>query len=162
MYQAKAPTPAVEAVILILHRVSDNVDNLSRLHNWRAHIDMIWSIGNTSKREGKGLYIVDLPRSDASLCCGGCNEAISGAVHYFTVSEVRLKKRQHEVTFCWLFNSTGAHTNDAYLCMREFLKSLTDWANNWYVNLKPGSVHAYEHLVLCLTPNSSVVKKSSL
>lgn len=41
----------------------------------------------------------------------------------------------------------GAHTNDAYLCMREFLKSLTDWANNWYVNLKPGSVHAYEHLV---------------
>lgn len=51
---------------------------------------------------------------------------------------------EHIIRF---FDSTGAHTKDQNLCLRKFSKSLTDHTYTWYVNLKPGSVHEWEHLV---------------
>lgn len=42
----------------------------------------------------------------------------------------------------------GAFAYDIDLCMRQLSKSLIDRVYTWYVNLKPGSVHLWEHLVL--------------
>lgn len=51
--------------------------------------------------------------------------------------------KRHVVRFLDLM---VAHSHDAHLCMRNFFKSLTDRAYNWYVNLKIGSTHDQEHL----------------
>ena len=34
----------------------------------------------------------------------------------------------------------GPYTADKDLCLREFSKSLCDWAYTWYIGLKPGSI----------------------
>lgn len=55
----------------------------------------------------------------------------------------------------------GAHANDANLCTKEFSKSLTDQAYTWNNNLKPGSMHDWEHLISFSTLNISMSKRSS-
>lgn len=52
--------------------------------------------------------------------------------------------REHVVRF---LDFTGAHANDVDLCLRELSKLLTDHAYAWYVKLKLGTVHNWEHLV---------------
>lgn len=55
--------------------------------------------------------------------------------------------REHVVHF---LEFVGPHAIDA------------DRAESWYVEFKPGSMHEWERLVSFSTPNSSVVKQSSL
>lgn len=43
--------------------------------------------------------------------------------------------------------SLGAHCNDQNLCLRELSKSVTVHSYLWFLNLSPGSVHKWEHLV---------------
>lgn len=40
-----------------------------------------------------------------------------------------------------------SYAHSPELCLREFSKSLTDRAYNWYLNLKPGSIQDCDHLV---------------
>lgn len=44
-------------------------------------------------------------------------------------------------------DSMGPFAHDAKLCLQELSKSLNDRAYNWYLNLKLGSIHGWEHLV---------------
>lgn len=55
--------------------------------------------------------------------------------------------REHEVR---VLDSMGANAHDVDLCIREFSKFLIDRACTCYVNLKPGSMHNWEHLVSLL------------
>lgn len=52
----------------------------------------------------------------------------------------------------------GLFSHDVNLCLREFSKSLTDRAYTWYVNLKPGSVRNWEHLMSMFNAKSFYAK----
>lgn len=52
--------------------------------------------------------------------------------------------KEHVVRF---LDCMDAFPHDDDLSMREFFKFLTNRAYTWYVNLKPGSLHHWEHLV---------------
>lgn len=53
---------------------------------------------------------------------------------------------EHVIRF---INSSGAHANDADLCMREFSESLM------YVNLISGLMYYWEHLISLFNTNLS-------
>lgn len=41
----------------------------------------------------------------------------------------------------------GTFVHNPELCVREFSKSLIDRAYVWYLNIKPGLIHDWDHLV---------------
>lgn len=45
------------------------------------------------------------------------------------------------------FDSLGKYAKDLELCLREFSKSLIDRAYTWYLNLKPGTIQDWDHMV---------------
>lgn len=45
-------------------------------------------------------------------------------------------------------DAMGPYAHSPELCLREFSKSLTDSAYNWYLNLKPGSIQDWDHIVM--------------
>lgn len=66
-------------------------------------------------------------------------QAISDGVYHSTVSMFDIRRcntREHIVRF---LDFIGAHSNGTGLCMRGFLKSLTDRAYIPACELKPGS-----------------------
>ena len=44
-------------------------------------------------------------------------------------------------------DTLGAHATNEDLCLREFSKSLWDWAYTWYIGLKPGSIPTWDDMV---------------
>lgn len=58
-------------------------------------------------------------------------------------------------------SSIGAQANNADLCMREFLKSLTERAYTWYVNLKAMIEELLEVPRLCSMKNYFKMKLNS-
>lgn len=59
-------------------------------------------------------------------------------------------------------DSMGPFTSDRTMCLKEFSKSLIDKAYTWYVNLKPGSVGDWEHLVSMFNTKFFMLRKFSL
>lgn len=53
--------------------------------------------------------------------------------------------REHVIRF---LDSIGSHAQNVDLCLREFLKSLTDKVYTCHVNLKPGMVHDWKHFII--------------
>lgn len=52
----------------------------------------------------------------------------------------------------------GPFSNDIELCLREFLKPLTNQVYTWYLNLKPGSIQHWEHMVSTFNTKSFYVE----
>ena len=44
-------------------------------------------------------------------------------------------------------DTLGPYAANEYLCLREFSKSLCDWAYTWYIGLKPGSIPMWDDMV---------------
>ena len=44
-------------------------------------------------------------------------------------------------------DTLGPYAANEYLCLREFSKSLCDWAYTWYIGLKPGSIPTWDDMV---------------
>ena len=44
-------------------------------------------------------------------------------------------------------DTLGPYAVDENLCLREFSKSLCDWAYTWYISLKPGSIPTWDDMV---------------
>lgn len=52
--------------------------------------------------------------------------------------------REHVSHFLY---SLEKYAKDPELCLKEFSKSLTDRAYTWYLNLKPGTIQDWDHMV---------------
>ena len=44
-------------------------------------------------------------------------------------------------------DTLGLYATNEDLCLREFSKSLCDWAYTWYIGLKPGSIPTWDDMV---------------
>lgn len=76
-----------------------------------------------------------------------CNKALSNGLCDSIIQKLNSGRgNTRERVVCFLA-SRGAHSCNLILCLREFLESLTDCTCTWYVNLKLGSMHSWEHIV---------------
>lgn len=152
---SSVPTPTVELVTdePVQGVTLANIDNLLLLPNQLAwpksqvlHGPFRCRCYN-EKREGKSLRFFSLTKPEATLSNWGGTNTYPRGVCSVLVPEVGCRM---EILGSMLYASLTRWvllSKMMSLDMREFSKSLTNWAYTWYVNLKSGSVHHREHLV---------------
>lgn len=115
------------------------------------------SLLNQSSRQceatgGESRCIISVPRLETLYLIEVAAKLYLAGLSCPLVSEVRWLKRKYQGKCCLLPWFQGYLRPWWWHMHEEFSKSLTGWAYTWYV----------EHLTRCSTPNSYVLKQSSL